>query len=638
MGIPALSDVPTPRRFDRPATGGAKRNGMKPLRHSDRWAGAAVLVSLSCAAWAQPGIVPIDKVERAAAAVSRAQQAVETAQQRVEAAQQQVQSVQQRVETATRQVEAAQRGAERAARQADAATRAQEVQERAAAAAERIAGLPDPAARAVAAAQDRGDQRAERAIASQDQADRAHHRSEQPGRANERAEIASRSRANERAEIASNGRAGGDARRPPQSRRPAGAGRPEDPGSPQQSKRKKGKTPAANQSSRRAARADERANGPKEEHPAAAAARNQALADGQLQRFTQLLRLHPRNLEMTRLGVAVRGEIVGVELSPAALAAARKAGFIVVSVEVVEGLGLRLVTLRTPRGMSVDSALARLAKIAPRAEFVANHIHIQSAAMAGPAAPWNAALAQGRVHGPVLLGIIDGGVARHPSLRAPVEQRGFVRGAPAVNSHATAIASLAVGTGRFKGASPGAALLVADVYGRDPAGGNAMAVVRALGWMLTRKVPVVAMPLAGPPNAFVAKAVLRARQRGLHVIAPVGNGGPASPASYPAAYPTVVAVTGVDRHNRILIEAGRGPRIDYAAPAADMVAANAAGGLGAVRGTSFAVPLVAGRLSVAARRSAQPIAVLDKEAADLGAPGPDRVYGRGLVCARCRNK
>ena len=165
-----------------------------------------------------------------------------------------------------------------------------------------------------------------------------------------------------------------------------------------------------------------------------------------------------------------------------------------------------------------------------------------------------------------------------------------------------------------------------------------MALVRALGWMAARRVPVVAMPLAGPPNPLIASAIMRARQRGLFVIAPVGNGGPAAPASYPAAYPGVIAVTGVDRRNRILIEAGRGPRVDYAAPAADMAAASIMGGQVPVRGTSFAVPLVAGRLSVVGRGSTQPIAALDREAADLGTPGPDPVYGRGLVCARCRNR
>ena len=588
-------------------------------RNSDRLAGAALLVSLSCVAWAQPAAIPVDKVERAVGAVNRAQQATEKAQQRVEAAQKQVENATRRVEAAqnqvdtavrgveraTQQSDAAQRGVERAGQTADAATRAAGAQDRAAVASERASGLPAPAARAIAA---------------QDQAGRA----------------------NARAELVSGGRAGGDPAMPPQSRRPADAGKPD--AAPPQSKGKKKNHPKGEppgrpegKASRRSEQGEAHAKGPKETNPVAAAARDQSLAQAQVQRFNQLLRVYPAHLEMTRLGVAVRGEVVGVELSPAAIAAARKAGFVIVSQEVIEGLGLRFVTLRTPRGMSVDAALARLAKIAPRSEFVANHIHIQSAAMAGAPPPSSAALAQGRV-GSAFLGIIDGGVARHPSLRAPVEQRGFAVGAPAVNGHATAVASLAVGAGRLKGASPGSPLLVADVYGRDPAGGNSMSLVRALGWMASRKVPVVAMPLAGPPNSLVAKAILRARQRGLYVIAPVGNGGPAAPASYPAAYPGVVAVTGVDRRNRILIEAGRGPRIDYAAPGADMVAANAGGGLDSVRGTSFAVPLVAGRLSVVARGSAQPIAALDREAADLGSPGPDPVYGRGLVCARCRNK
>ena len=577
---------------------------MKPLRHRNRWIAAILLAALAGVAWSKPPMDPLEKVERAVTAITRTQQQAEKAQARVDAAQVRVDAVQQRVQDA-------QRGAERAGRQADVADRAGSIQDRASAAEQRLSGLQGPA---------------ERATAAQDRAARNGY-GDHVGRANERAELAS------------GGRAGGDPQPPPQSRRPAGAGGPDDPGRPDHSKQKKDKAKdqGSNNSSRRSARAEERARGPRQENSADAAL-NQSLADAQMRRFTQLLSTWPRNLEMTRLGVAVRGEVIGVDLSTAAIAAARKAGFAVISREVIEGLDLSFVTLRTPRGMSVDAALERLAKVAPNSHFVANHIFLQSADMGAAPPPANAALAEGRVIGRAYLGIIDGGVARHSSLTAPVEQRGFVRGAPAVNSHATAVASLAAGAGRLKGAAPGASLLVADVYGRDPTGGNAMALVRALGWMLARRVPVVAMPLAGPPNPLLASAIIRARQRGLYVIAPVGNGGPAAPFSYPAAYPQVISVTGVDRRNRILIEAGRGLRIDYVAPAADMMAASLSGGKVAVRGTSFAVPLVAGRLSAVGRGSAQPIAALDREAADLGAPGPDGIYGRGLVCARCRNK
>lgn len=95
-------------------------------------------------------------------------------------------------------------------------------------------------------------------------------------------------------------------------------------------------------------------------------------------------------------------------------------------------------------------------------------------------------------------------------------------------------------------------------------------------------------------------------------------------------------MTGVDGRNRALIEDGRSLHLDYAAPAADMAAAEIGGGVTAVRGTSFAVPYVAARLSRAVKLGAAPLAMLDSEAEDLGKPGPDKLFGRGLICGSCR--
>ena len=93
----------------------------------------------------------------------------------------------------------------------------------------------------------------------------------------------------------------------------------------------------------------------------------------------------------------------------------------------------------------------------------------------------------------------------------------------------------------------------------------------------------------------------------------------------------MLAVTGVDGRGRVLAEAGRASHLDYAAPGADMAAANPNGGLSPVRGTSFAVPFVAGRLAQHAR-AAEPIAALDAEASERGRRG----VGRGVICGDCR--
>ena len=59
-----------------------------------------------------------------------------------------------------------------------------------------------------------------------------------------------------------------------------------------------------------------------------------------------------------------------------------------------------------------------------------------------------------------------------------------------------------------------------------------------------------------------------------------------------------------------------------------------------VRGTSFAAPLVAGRLALrypapAVDRIGPAVAALVMEAHDLGKRGRDEIYGHGLICGDC---
>ena len=365
----------------------------------------------------------------------------------------------------------------------------------------------------------------------------------------------------------------------------------------------------------------------------AVAAMARRIAEAHFDRLKQLVATHPQQLELIERAPAVRGEIIAIEPSAPALEAARRHGYSIVADETIAGLGARYVTLRVPAGTSLKRALAELRRIASSTEFAANHVHVQS----GPTparAPRTAALAASSVVTGPAIGIIDGGVAATAGLPS-LGHQGFARGAPAPDAHATAVASLAAGTSRIRSGSPGTPLLIADVYGNDPRGGNSLALAKALGWMATRNVPVVLISLVGPANAVVASAVRRVQGRGIHVVAPVGHAGPAAPPMFPASYQRVIAVTGVDSKNRVLIEAGRGPHLDYAAPGANIVAASLDGKLVKVRGTSFAAPLVAGRLW-RATRSGDAIAALDREAIDLGPKGADKIFGRGLICGECR--
>lgn len=362
-----------------------------------------------------------------------------------------------------------------------------------------------------------------------------------------------------------------------------------------------------------------------------------------LDRIDALLHDNREVIERDRHGdPALRGVLVASGIDNTELAAARAAGFTIVSREDIAGLDLSVTRFAVPTGVSLADAERRLAALLPAADIAADTLYfpsggearIASVPLALAAGAASAAAATPRI------GMIDGGVGAHDSI-PPIEQRGFARNAPRASGHGTAVASLLVGRGKIAGAAPRARLLAADVYGDDPAGGNATAIVRALGWMVQRDVPVVTISLVGPANALLGKAIAAAQAKGTMVVAAVGNDGPAAPPAYPASYDGVVAVTGVDRRNRALVEAGRARHVDFAAPGADLKGARIGGGLTRLRGTSYAAPFVAARLLAhhpAQGNGSPALAALAREAKDLGKPGRDPVYGYGLVCGTCATR
>lgn len=367
-----------------------------------------------------------------------------------------------------------------------------------------------------------------------------------------------------------------------------------------------------------------------------------ALADARIARLADFARRNRPEIELDDDRYpAIRGILVATGIDAAAIARAETKGYRVYDRQDIEGLDLSFVRFSVPPGLALKAARKTLAKLAPDAEIGFDHIYFPSGATSGPGATSVPAASDSTAVPSI--GMIDGGVAASLGLSGALEQRGFAEGAPRASAHGTAIASLISGRGPVRGAAPGAGLLAADVYGTAPTGGSATAIARALGWMAMRHVPVVTISLVGPDNPLLRAAVRAAQGKGILIVAAVGNDGPAAPPAYPASLPGVLAVTGTDSRERVLPEAGRALHVDFAAPASDMKGAAPGGGVMPLRGTSFAAPLVAARLSAhyhEARISGIEPAVraLMAEAKDLGKKGTDPVYGNGLVCGSCATR
>ncbi|MGH8133745.1 MAG: S8 family serine peptidase [Steroidobacteraceae bacterium] len=370
-------------------------------------------------------------------------------------------------------------------------------------------------------------------------------------------------------------------------------------------------------------------------------------------RIRELLRRHSDVLEADPHGAPiVRGEVLALSPSPAALQAAAGAGFSVVREHAYPELGTSIVVLHG-RG-STARAMARLQALDPAGVYDFDHLYTDSGAVlrddaqpAPPAPPpggLTGAPAGAGLTG-VRVGLIDSGVDLTHEVFSGVKihEHGCAAG-PVPAEHGTAVASLMVGrASALHGAAPGAALYAADVFCGVPTGGSVDSVAEALAWLVHEQVPVINVSLVGPPNELLARVVAAVLTRGYLVVAAVGNDGPAAPPLYPAAWPGVVGVTAVDAQQRVLVEAERGPQVKFAAPGADLAAAGLRRGYELVRGTSFASPLVAGLLALELQMpdkaaAAQAVAALARRALDLGAPGPDPVYGYGLVGADLRRQ
>ena len=245
----------------------------------------------------------------------------------------------------------------------------------------------------------------------------------------------------------------------------------------------------------------------------------------------------------------------------------------------------------------------------------------------------------------VKIGVIDTGFdLQHPAFKnQKITQRAFLPAGKSAASiwHGTGVLALLAGRpdSGTPGLAPEATYHAASIFYADEGGDpvtDTVSFMKALDWMSDSGVRLVNMSFSGPRDELVQRKIEALSARGLVFTAAAGNEGPAAEPAYPAAYPQVIAVTAVTKDMKNYPYANRGAHIDLAAPGVDIWTAWPEAREGYRSGTSFAAPFVTGVLAVYppdVLRASKDSLLERVNVTDLGPPGRDSIYGRGLLQA-----
>lgn len=161
---------------------------------------------------------------------------------------------------------------------------------------------------------------------------------------------------------------------------------------------------------------------------------------------------------------------------------------------------------------------------------------------------------------------------------------------------------------------------------------------KAIIWAADNSADVVNLSAGGPyPSQTLQDAVNYASRRGVLLVAAAGNESSNVPA-YPAAYDSVLAVSGTTRDQQRAGFSNWGDHVSVAAPGTGILVTSGGGRLSG-SGTSLAAPQVSGVAALVLSRNPDLSAdqvrdIVQSAASDLGSPGWDPFYGFGQVNAQ----
>ena len=341
---------------------------------------------------------------------------------------------------------------------------------------------------------------------------------------------------------------------------------------------------------------------------------------------------------------AVEGQWL-VTGTAAELARLDQPGITVLERRELTGLGMTVVRFRVTAELDSHNALQdALPELADRLDR--NHIYAPQTGAKEPLSETKVPQWRSLCTAPVRVGMVDTSIATDHRVfeSAQVVQERFLALAEMEGTltepatHGTAVASLLVGNrpGQWPARLPQATIFNASVfYDRDRtlSGATLGHLLEGLNWLAGQDLSVINISLTGPDNQLLAAAVSRLRERGVLMVAAVGNQGPSAPPLYPAAYTEVIGVTAADSSGKLYRWANRGEQVMFASNGVTVPVAHPDAGMVADSGTSLASPVVAAALACQRNELSEDKAIgaLINAAKDLGRPGRDTEFGHGFL-------
>jgi hypothetical protein len=371
-------------------------------------------------------------------------------------------------------------------------------------------------------------------------------------------------------------------------------------------------------------------------------------------------------------------EILVANMSSEDVAKAQALGFKAVGTTSLNGIGMKVTRLTSPSSLGRSAARELLATHFVKSSFETNQTHViyepagdeETSRRDGTAFPglragqcredrcfgrvaicWNDELSLKARR--LKIGIIDTAIdLDHPSFAGQKINIGSFLGdgrRSETDWHGTAVLSILAGRldSGVPGLVPEATYYVAEAFHSIEQGvatTDSSSILKALDWLDSQNVQIINLSFSGPKDVLIEQAINKMRERGVTFVAAAGNFGAAGAPSYPAAYKEVIAVTAVDKSDNSYVSANHGHYIDIAAPGVKIWTALAGKKEGYRNGTSFAAPfgtaLLAAAITPGTARKTEADDLRLLKTIDLGPPGIDAIFGRGLAVGEkgCRSQ